>query len=87
MINCTIENYVSLQHWTKLELSGDQPLARDCHASCCITAPFTGQEEQHSLLMVVGGYGGGSALCDVWLLDVDKGVWSEVSICTLFIGL
>lgn len=54
-------------------------MARDCHASCCIDGPSTGQEEHHSLLMVVGGFGGGSALCDVWILDVDKRSWSEVS--------
>lgn len=78
-----VGNSVSMQHWTKLEISGDKPLARDCHTSCCIAVPSTGQEEQHSLLMVVGGYGGDGALCDVWLLDVDKGLWSEVSMHAL----
>ena len=31
------------------------------------------------MLMVVGGHGKQAALGDVWLLDVDKWLWSEVS--------
>ena len=26
-----------------------------------------------------GGYSGGGVLKDMWVLDVDRGVWSEVS--------
>ena len=66
-----------MQHWTKLNITGDKPPPRNSHATCCIEGPLTGQS--HPLLMVVGGYGG-TALGDVWLLDVDKRVWSEVSI-------
>ena len=66
-----------MQHWTKLQVSGDKPPARYLHATCSIAGPSTGQ--QHPLLMVVGGFASGAGvLRDVWLLDVDKGVWSEV---------
>ena len=65
------------QHWTKLDTTGGpRPPARSSHAACCIAVPLTGQE--HPLLLVGGGYGGG-ALKDMWVLDVDRGVWSEVS--------
>ena len=65
------------QHWTKLDTTGG-PRRRDSHAACCIAGPLTGQE--HPLLLVGGGDGGSlSALKDMWLLDVDKGVWSKVS--------
>ena len=67
----------SLQHWTKLNISGAKPPVRNCHAACCIAGPLTGQ--YHPQLMVIGGwYTDASTLGDVWLLDVDKGVWSEV---------
>ena len=65
------------QHWTKLNTTGGpRPPARDSHAACCIAGPLPGQE--HPLLLVGGGFSG-SALKDMWLLDVDRGVWSEVS--------
>ena len=66
---------MSIQHWRKLKMSGAKPLARFRHTACCIAGPLTGQE--HPLLMVVGGIGS-EYYGDVWLLDVDKGVWSEV---------
>ena len=67
---------MSMQHWTKVG-SGKRLQPRNSHTACCIAGPLTGQE--HSVLMVVGGVGGGlKAFRDVWLLDVDKGVWSEV---------
>ena len=47
------------------------------HAACCIAGPLTGQE--HPLLLVGGGFDGSDAFNDKWLLDVDRGVWSEVS--------
>jgi len=54
-----------------------RPPARSVHAACCIAGPLT--EQEHPLLMVVGGYDGGvCVLGDVWLLDVDKGIWTEV---------
>ena len=55
---------------------GPRPRARESHTACCIAGPLTGQE--HPLLLVGGGFGGGT-LKDMWLLDVDRGVWSEVS--------
>ena len=48
------------------------------HAACCIAGPPTGQE--YPLLLVGGGLD--QALCvlkDMWVLDVDRRVWSEVS--------
>ena len=73
---------MSLQHWTKLKVSGTKPRARYYHAACCIAGPLTGQE--HSLLMVVGGTANTLlGFTDVWLLDVDKGVWNEVGMLTI----
>ena len=71
---------MSMQHWTKVA-SGKRPQPRDSHTACCIASPLTGQE--HSVLMVVGGQDGLMVLSDVWLLDVDKGVWSEVGMLYL----
>lgn len=68
--------YVSMQHWTKLKVTEVMPPERLSHATCCIAGPLTGQ--QHPLLVVVGGFGV-TELGDVWMLDVDNGVWSEVS--------
>ena len=65
------------QHWTKLDTTGGpRPPARHSHAACCIAGPLTGQE--HPLLLVGCGYSGDD-LKDMWVLDVDRGVWSEVS--------
>ena len=62
--------------------SGIIPPVRESHTVCCVAGPLTGQE--HPLLMVVGGINGGlKALSDVWLLDVDKGVWSVVGMLYL----
>ena len=67
-----------MQHWTKLDVSEIKPRARSSHATCCIAGPLT--KQQDPLLMVIGGEGsGGKTLRDVWLLDVNKAVWSEVS--------
>ena len=71
---------MSMQHWTKVG-SGKKPLARSLHTACCIAGPLTGQE--HSVLMVVGGWNGEKVFSVVWLLDVDKGVWSEVGMLYL----
>lgn len=66
-----------MQHWTKMKSSGSKPPARFSHASCCIAGPLTG--ERHPLLLVVGGVNASNKMLgDVWLLDVNKGVWSEV---------
>ena len=64
-------------------VSGKKPPARDSHTACCIAGPLTGQE--HPLLMIVGGWNAGTAFSDVWLLDVDKGVWSEVGMLYLIV--
>ena len=61
--------------------SGKRPQPRRFHTACCIAGPLTGHE--HSVLMAVGGWNGEKALGDVWLLDVDKGVWSEVGMLYL----
>lgn len=67
---------MSIQCWTKLEVRGDKIPARSNCATCCIAGTLT---EQHSILMVIGGLGSQlRAFGDVWLLDVDAGVWSEV---------
>ena len=72
---------MSMQHWTKVS-TGEKPPARCSHTACCIAGPLTGQE--HPLLIVVGGDGDRlKVLSDVWLLDVDKGVWSEVGMLYL----
>ena len=63
--------------------SGKKPLGRSSHTACCIADPLTGQE--HPLLMVAGGWSGLKALSDVWLLDVEKGVWSEVGMIYLIV--
>ena len=59
------------QNWNKVHTSGKKPPAREFHSACCITGA-------NPTLMVVGGYGIGGALSDVWLLDVTDGSWSEV---------
>ena len=73
---------MSMQHWTKI-FSGKKPPARDSHTACCIAGPLTGQE--HPLLMIVGGWNGGMVFRSLWLLDVDKGVWSEVGMLYLIV--
>ena len=67
------------QHWSKLDTTGGpSPPARHQHAACCIAGPLTGQE--HPLLLVGGGLGEAlSVLQDMWVLDVDREMWSEVS--------
>ena len=72
---------MSMQHWTKVA-SGKRPQPRCYHTACCIAGPLTGQE--HPLLIVFGGSSGVlKVLSEVWLLDVDKGVWSEVGMLYL----
>lgn len=87
---CVVYTCTFMQHWTKLKVSGAKPPARSVHAACCMAGPLTGQ--QHSLLLVVGGYNNRDVLGDVWLLDIDKGIWTEVStisyqIFSIFSGL
>ena len=73
---------MSLQHWTKVG-SASKPPGRSYHTACCIAGLLTGQE--YPLLMVVGGIKEVDVLSDVWLLDVDKGVWSEVGMLYLIV--
>ena len=56
--------------------SGPSPCARDSHAAFCIAGPIA--EEEHPLLVVVGG-SGEEPLKDMWVLDIDEGVWKEVT--------
>jgi len=59
----------------------EKPLNREYHAACCIAGPLTGEE--HPLLMVIGGRRDDMRIVDdVWILDVDAGVWTEVGTCT-----
>ena len=86
-IVCMIVGLDFPQHWTKLDTTGGpRPPARSSHAASCIASPLTGQE--YPLLLVGGGCGGDvfseSVLKDMWVLDVDRGVWSEVSVSTVW---
>ena len=77
------DNYVLqnmyMQHWTRLKVSGTRPRSRFAHATGCIAGPLTGQT--HPLLTVIGGAPNSvQQLADVWLLDIDEGVWSEVGL-------
>ena len=51
-----------------------KPPARIYHATCVITSP-----EHPPQLMVIGGLAH-NVLCDVWILDIANGSWSEVSV-------
>ena len=74
------------QHWSKVKISGGRPPARKYHAACCIAGPLTGQP--HPLLIVIGGWGDGNVLSDVWVLDVAQGLWSQVlHVCISVVGL
>ena len=64
-----------MQHWTNIDISGPKPSSRQDHAMCYI--PNTCSQQNHSLLMVIGG-DSGTKLGDVWLLDLDMWVWSKV---------
>ena len=68
-------NFSTGQNWTPLEVP--LHLEGTCnHAACCV-AVAPGQE--HPLLLVAGGYKGGKAFKDMWVLDVDRRAWSKVS--------
>ena len=52
---------------------------RSVHAACCLNY---GQD--HPQLLVYGGLGNSlNALKDMWILDVDTGKWTEVSLVLL----
>ena len=71
-----------MQHWTKVACEKTPP-GRESHTACCIAGPLTGQE--HPILMIVEGGKEVEVFSDVWLLDVDKGVWSEVGMFYLIV--
>ena len=55
-----------------------QPSARDGHSACAI------QEQPRPLMLVTGGWGTmDNALNDMWLLDINSGLWSQVLLCHL----
>ena len=61
-----------------MDTQGHSPRARWGHAACCIAGPFTGEE--HPLLLVDRGYTDqGVALRDIWMLDVERGIWNKAS--------
>ena len=73
-----------MQHWTRLNVSGAKPSARSSPAVCCIAGPLMGQ--QNSVIMVIGGRDVNRRnLCDVWLLDVENRLWSEVGLAYIYI--
>ena len=52
------------------------PIGRFSHAACCLN-----YDEDHPKLLVSGGVSDElEVLEDMWLLDVDSGKWTEVSI-------
>ena len=64
-----------MQHWSKptSPVGKPCPLGRHYHASVCL-----GWGENHPQLLVIGGWGGGRALSDMWLLEVHSLQWKEV---------
>lgn len=74
---------VCLQEVTKVK-PVDGPVGRTIHAACCLN-----YDEDHPQLLVHGGLGDNrSTLGDIWILDVDTGMWTEVSVSQfLYIAL
>ena len=74
----------SFQHWHKVDITGRlSPCARFSHAACSI-----GFQREHPLILVKGGCIRlidqlknvlMEVLNDMWVLDVDKAIWSKVS--------
>ena len=74
------------QHWRKLDTSGrPSPPARFSHAAAACSI---GVQQEHPLLLVKGGCVRlvdhlenilMEVLKDMWVLDVDRAVWSKVS--------
>lgn len=75
---CSCNSYHNLQNWTELSVR-DRPPVKSSHTACCIAGPATGQD--HPLLMVIGGVDhSGTVFGDVWVLDLDSLVWTEVHV-------
>ena len=84
---CMVMLYVSTSsccytgpNWTALEVPGN--LQKNPMLPIVLLVPLSGQE--HPLLLV-GGCSRG-AVQEMWVLNVDRGVWSEVSglICLVY---
>lgn len=72
-----------MQHWSKLELSADEPcpVGRSHHAAVCLN-----YGESHPHLLMTGGLGDNyKTLSDVWLMDVHSRKWMQVR--TSFMGI
>ena len=70
-----------MQEITKVERAKGEPWpqGRFCHAACCLN-----YGEDHPQLLVFGGVNEQlQVLGDMWILDVDQGKWTEVSILYL----
>ena len=67
----------SLQKWTKLSKSGEEPWPeeRSYHAACCLN-----YGQKHPQLLVIGGENKDATetLRDVWILDVASWKWRKV---------
>ena len=50
-------------------------MGRYYHAAICL-----GYGEDHPKLLVMGGYGGGKVLNDMWLLDLQSRKWTKVKV-------
>ena len=63
------------QHWSKVpECEGPHPPARYHHSTSCLD--YGGDKPQ---LVIFGGRDvNGDVLNDVWILDINSGVWKEV---------
>ena len=67
--------WILMQHWTTLDVSGTKPPSRSSNGSFSLLG-----SDNRPLLMVVGGLGNDAEFfSDIWQLDIDNGVWTEVS--------
>ena len=68
---------IFMQHWSKLEIQGEScPVGRADHAAVCL-----GYGGDHPQLLVTGGIDQDrTVLSDVWLLDLESGMWREVRV-------
>ena len=67
-----------MQHWSELDhhLGEPCPVERNRHAAVCLN--YAGDCPQ---LLVIGGLGtGNKALSDVWMLNLQSGMWREVRV-------
>ena len=58
-------------------------MGRVQHAACCLN-----YGEEHPQLLVSGGWDkDGNTLSDMWVVDVERGTWKEVSVVTTVMAL